>query len=293
MVQTQVQNQEGRNPRVSLKGLLEAGVHFGHQKNRWNPKMKPYIFTERNGIHILDLQQTVPMLDQAHEFVSEITSKGGHILFVGTKKQAQEILAAEAKRCGMPFLNERWLGGTLTNFKTIRARVERLKQLEAMFEDESILRYGKKEQIDIGKELQRLQRYLGGIKTMSRLPDVLFIVDPTKEAIAVKEANKLGIPVVALADTDSDPDVLDFIVPGNDDAIRSIQLVTARLADTIIEVRGGAAEAPEGEAVEGGAEEARTTIPTPLSSPERTITEAAQRGSADEPNTASPTTPAE
>ena len=261
---------------LGMKQLLEAGVHFGHETKRWNPKFKRYIFAERNGIFIIDLQKTLVESDKAFNYLREVAARGGTILFVGTKKQAQEILAAEAKRCGMPYLNERWLGGTLTNFKTIRSRVERLKELEKQFEDESILRYGKKEQIELGKELLRLQRYLGGIKEMSRLPDVLFIVDPTKEAIAVREANKLGIPVVALADTDSDPDVLDYIVPGNDDAIRSIQLVTARLADSIVEVRGGAQtdEAPSEEVQS----EQRETLPTPLSSPERTIAEAAQRG---------------
>jgi small subunit ribosomal protein S2 len=225
---------------LGMKQLLEAGVHFGHETKRWNPKMKRYIFAERNGIFIIDLQKTLVESEKAFNFLRDLAGRGGTILFVGTKKQAQEILAAEAKRCGMPFINERWLGGLLTNFRTIRTRVERLKDLERMFEDESILRYSKKEQIDLGKELQRLQRYLGGIRDMTRLPDALFVIDPTKEAIAVKEANKLGIPAVALADTDSDPDVLDFIVPGNDDAIRSIQLVTATLADVIVEVRGGA-----------------------------------------------------
>ena len=266
---------------LGMKQLLEAGVHFGHETKRWNPKFKRYIFAERNGIFIIDLQKTLVESDKAFNYLREVAARGGTILFVGTKKQAQEILAAEAKRCGMPYLNERWLGGTLTNFKTIRSRVERLKELEKQFEDESILRYGKKEQIELGKELLRLQRYLGGIKEMNRLPDVLFIIDPTKEAIAVREANKLGIPVVALADTDSDPDVLDYIVPGNDDAIRSIQLVTARLSDSIVEVRGGVqaeAETPS-EEVNG---ELRETLPTPLSSPERTIAEAAQRGQGNE-----------
>ncbi len=266
---------------LGMKQLLEAGVHFGHETKRWNPKFKRYIFAERNGIFIIDLQKTLVESDKAFNYLREVATRGGTILFVGTKKQAQEILAAEAKRCGMPYLNERWLGGTLTNFKTIRSRVERLKELEQQFEDESILRYGKKEQIELGKELLRLQRYLGGIKEMTRLPDVLFIVDPTKEAIAVREANKLGIPVVALADTDSDPDVLDYIVPGNDDAIRSIQLVTARLADSIVEVRGGVQAEPEtsSEEVQG---EVRETLPTPMSSPERTIAEAAQRGQGNE-----------
>ena len=265
---------------LGMKQLLEAGVHFGHETKQWNPKMKRYIFAERNGIFIIDLQKTLVESDKAFDFLREVASRGGTILFVGTKKQAQEILAAEAKRCGMPYLNERWLGGTLTNFKTIRTRVERLKDLEKAFEDESILRFSKKEQIDLGKELQRLQRYLGGIKEMTRLPDALFIVDPTKEAIAVREANKLGVPVVALADTDSDPDVLDYIVPGNDDAIRSIQLVTARLSDAIIEVRGGASE--ESAPSETGEGEARETLPTPVSSPERTIAMAAKRGADDE-----------
>lgn len=263
---------------LGMKQLLEAGVHFGHETKRWNPKMKRYIFAERNGIFIIDLQKTLVESDKAFNFLRDVAERGGTILFVGTKKQAQEILAAEAKRCGMPYINERWLGGLMTNFKTIRARVERLKELEQWFEDDSILRFTKKEQIDLGKELQRLQRYLGGIKNMSRLPEALFIIDPTKEAIAVREANKLGIPVVGLADTDSDPDVLDYIVPGNDDAIRSIQLVTARLADVIIEVRGGA-EVEEGAAEEKKdevAEVPRETLPTPVSSPERTITEAAK-----------------
>jgi len=262
-----------------MKQLLEAGVHFGHETKRCNPKMKRYIFAERNGIFIIDLQKTLVESEKAFNFLRDVAARGGTILFVGAKKQAQEILAAEAKRCGMPFINERWLGGLMTNFKTIRTRVERLKDLEAMFADESILRFTKKEQIDYGKEMSRLQRYLGGIRDMTRLPDALFIIDPTKEAIAVKEANKLGIAAVALADTDSDPDVLDFIIPGNDDAIRSIQLVTSRLADVIIEVRGGAD-------VEVTTEEAddddRETLPTPMSGPERAIHEAADAAAADD-----------
>lgn len=265
-------------PYLGMKQLLEAGVHFGHETKRWNPKMKRYIFAERNGIFIIDLQKTLVESEKSFKFLQEVAARGGTILFVGTKKQAQEILAAEARRCGMPYINERWLGGLLTNFKTIRGRVERLKELEQWFEDETILRFGKKEQIDLGKELLRLQRYLGGIKNMNRLPDAIFIVDPAKEAIAVKEANKLDIPAVALADTDSDPDVLDYIIPGNDDAIRSIQLVTARLADAIIEVRGGAAEAEQEKPLDEINVEERETLPTPISSPERTIAEAAQRG---------------
>ncbi|MEM7736871.1 MAG: 30S ribosomal protein S2 [Deinococcota bacterium] len=261
---------------LGMKQLLEAGVHFGHEVKRWNPKMKRYIFAERNGIFIIDLQKTLVESEKAFSFLQDVAARGGTILFVGTKKQAQEILAAEAKRCGMPYINERWLGGTLTNFKTIRSRVERLKELEKMVENESILRYGKKEQIDLGKELQRLQRYLGGIKSMTRLPDALFIIDPAKEAIAVRESNKLELPTVALADTDSDPDVLDYIVPGNDDAIRSIQLVTARLADAIIEVRGGEEVAAAQPAASPAAP--TETLPTPVSSPERTIAMAAERG---------------
>jgi len=255
-----------------MKQLLEAGVHFGHETKRCNPKMKRYIFAERNGIFIIDLQKTLVESEKAFDFLKDVAGRGGTILFVGAKKQAQEILAAEAKRCGMPYINERWLGGLLTNFKTIRTRVERLRELEAMFEDESVLRFSKKEQIDLGKELNRLQRYLGGIRDLNRLPDALFIIDPAKESIAVKEANKLGIPAVALADTDSDPDVLDYIIPGNDDAIRSIQLVTARLADVIIEMRGGvdgATETPETEDAE------IETLAMPMSGPERAIQEAA------------------
>jgi small subunit ribosomal protein S2 len=255
---------------LGMKQLLEAGVHFGHETKRWNPKMKRYIFAERNGIFIIDLQKTLVESEKALGFLRDLAGRGGTILMVGTKKQAQEILAAEARRCGMPFINERWLGGLLTNFKTIRGRVDRLRELEAMFEDESILRYTKKEQIDMGKELQRLQRYLGGIRDMTRLPDALFIIDPTKEAIAVKEANKLGIPAVALADTDSDPDVLDFIIPGNDDAIRSIQLVTSTLADVIVEVRGGG-DAPVERPADAGHEPARVTRPLPTTASEQAI----------------------
>ncbi len=271
---------EARMSYLGMKQLLEAGVHFGHETKRWNPKMKRYIFAERNGIFIIDLQKTLVESEKTFEYVKDLAARGGTILFVGTKKQAQEILMAEAKRCGMPFVNERWLGGLLTNFRTIRTRVERLKELEEMFADESILRYGKKEQIDLGKELQRLTRYLGGIRDMHRLPDALFIVDPTKESIAVREANKLDIPVVALADTDSDPDVLDYIIPGNDDAIRSIQLVTSKMADVIIEVKGGADVQVETEPkpVDEINQPDRQTMEVPLSSPEATIQQAAQRG---------------
>ncbi|MDZ7799362.1 MAG: 30S ribosomal protein S2 [Trueperaceae bacterium] len=274
-----------------MKQLLEAGVHFGHETKRWNPKMKRYIFAERNGIFIIDLQKTLVESEKAFDYLKDLAGRGGTILFVGTKKQAQEILAAEARRCGMPFINERWLGGLLTNFRTIRTRVDRLKQLEEMFEDGSVRRYGKKEQIDLGKELQRLQRYLGGIRDMHRLPDALFVIDPTKEAIAAKEANKLDIPVVALADTDSDPDVLDYIIPGNDDAIRSIQLVTARLADAIIEVKGGMDVEVTDQPLEALNQEDRETLPTPMSSPERTIQDAASAAGIPGPAPARPTAP--
>jgi len=264
---------------LGMKQLLEAGVHFGHETKRWNPKMKRYIFAERNGIFIIDLQKTLVESEKAFDYLRDMAQAGKTILFVGTKKQAQEILAAEAKRCGMPYVNERWLGGLLTNFRTIRGRVDRLKELEKWFEDEAILRFTKKEQIDLGKDLQRLQRYLGGLRDMPRLPDALFVIDPAKEAIAVNEANKLGIPVVALADTDSDPDLLDYIIPGNDDAIRSIQLVTARLSDLIVEVRGGADEAVE-ETAEAAPAEAAPAADEPstvreFSSAEETIRQAA------------------
>jgi small subunit ribosomal protein S2 len=224
---------------LSMKQLLEAGVHFGHETKRWNPKMKRFIFAERNGIFIIDLQKTLKQLDRSFDFVKELATKGGVILFVGTKKQAQEITELEARRSGMPFINQRWLGGLMTNFTTIRGRIKRLTELEAMFEDGSVMARPKAERVLLQSELDRLNRYLGGIRNMSRLPDALFVIDPTKEAIAVKEAQKLGIPVVALADTDSDPDVIDYIVPGNDDAIRSIQLITSRLGDLIVESRGG------------------------------------------------------
>lgn len=250
---------------LGMKQLLEAGVHFGHETKRCNPKMKRFIFAERNGIFIIDLQKTLVESDKAFNFLRDIVLRDGTILYVGSKKQAQEILAAEAQRAGMPFINERWLGGLLTNFKTIRGRVDRLKELEQMFDDESILRFSKKEQIDLGKELARLRRYLGGIKNMNGQPDALFVIDPTKEAIAVREANKLGIPVVALADTDSDPDLLDYIIPGNDDAIRSIQLVTARLTDLIIELRGGGEE--EVAAAVTGEETAEATEGTEVEAP--------------------------
>jgi len=223
-----------RNPRVSLKGLLEAGVHFGHQKNRWNPKMKPYIFAERNGIHILDLQQTVPMLEQAHEFISELTAKGGHILFVGTKKQAQEIVRREAERSGQFYVNRRWLGGTLTNFVTIRNRLRFLKQLQAE-KDRGEWDYLPKQEA-AAKELQleKLERTLGGMRDMTQLPGALFIIDPKREHLAVHEATRLGIPTIAMVDSNSDPTPITYPLPANDDAIRSVRLITAGIADAAI-----------------------------------------------------------
>lgn len=222
---------EARNPRVSLRGLLEAGVHFGHQKNRWNPKMKPYIFTERNGIHILDLQQTVPLLEQAHELVSEITANGGHILFVGTKKQAQDIIKQEAERSGQFFVNRRWLGGTLTNFVTIRSRLRHLKDLIAESESGEWDYLPKQEAAAKQLELDKLQRTLGGMKDMTQLPGALFIIDPKREHLAVHEAKRLGITTIAMVDSNTDPTPIDIVLPANDDAIRSIRLITAGIAN--------------------------------------------------------------
>lgn len=235
---------------ISMKQLLEAGVHFGHETKRWNPKFKRFIFAERNGIFIIDLQKTLKQVDRSFDFIKELAERGGVILFVGTKKQAQEIVELEARRTGMPFVTSRWLGGMLTNFKTIRTRIDRLNELDDLFESERINDRGKAERIALGAERERLLRFVGGIRKMNRLPDAIFVVDPTKEVIAVQEANKLGIPVIALADTDSDPDVIDYIVPGNDDAIRSIQLITHRIGDLLVEARGGG-EDVSGERVEG------------------------------------------
>jgi small subunit ribosomal protein S2 len=223
-----------RNPRVSLKTLLEAGVHFGHQKNRWNPKMKPYIFTERNGIHILDLQQTVPMLEQAHEFISELTARGGHVLFVGTKKQAQEIVKREAERSGQFYVNRRWLGGTLTNFVTIRNRLRFLKQLQGEQERGEWDYLPKQEAAAKELQLEKLERTLGGMRDMTQLPGALFIIDPKREHLAVHEASRLGIPTIAMVDSNSDPTPITYPLPANDDAIRSVRLITAGIADAAI-----------------------------------------------------------
>lgn len=220
---------------ITMKQLLEAGVHFGHQTRRWNPKMKPFIFGERNGIHIIDLQQTLKYFEIAYEFAQKVTSEGGKILFVGTKKQAQDAIKEEATRCGMPFVNFRWLGGTLTNFRTIRQSVEKLKKLEGWFLDGTIERFPKKERLRLERLKMKLERNLGGIRNMDSLPQALFVVDPVYEEIAVKEARKLKIPIIAITDTNCDPDLIDYIIPGNDDAIRAVRLITSKIADACIE----------------------------------------------------------
>ena len=224
---------------ISMKQLLEAGVHFGHQTRRWNPKMAPYIFTERNGIHIIDLQKTVGKVDEAYRAVFDVASQGGTILFVGTKKQAQDAVKAEAERCGMYFVNERWLGGMLTNFKTIQSRIARLKAIETMSEDGTFDVLPKKEVIQIKKEWAKLEANLGGIKNMDRVPDCIFVVDPKKEKICVQEAHRLGITLIGIGDTNCDPEELDYIIPGNDDAIRAVKLIVSKMADAVIEARQG------------------------------------------------------
>ncbi len=224
---------------VSMKQLLEAGVHFGHLTKRWNPKMAPYIFTERNGIYIIDLQKTVKKLEEAYSFVREISSEGKSVLFVGTKKQAQDSVKEEAVRAGAYYVNARWLGGMLTNFTTIRRRVERLKQLRTMEEDGTFDLLPKKEVIKLNHEIEKLEKFLGGIKDMKDIPGALFIVDPRKERIAVSEAKKLGIPIVAIVDTNCDPDEIDYVIPGNDDAIRAVKLISGAIADAIIEGNEG------------------------------------------------------
>ena len=220
---------------VSMKALLEAGVHFGHRTRRWNPKMKPYIFTERNGIHIIDLQQTLAKLNQAYALVQDTVSQGGTVLFVGTKKQAQETVSAEALRSGMPFINERWLGGTLTNWRTIRQRIDQLEDLEQKAQRGDFARLTKKEALEKQRLTIKLQHRLGGLRTMKRLPDLVFITDTRREALAVTEANKLKIPIIALVDTNCDPDPIDLVIPANDDAIRAIKLIVGKVADAVIE----------------------------------------------------------
>ncbi len=231
---------------VSMKQMLETGVHFGHQTRRWNPKMRPFIFGARNGIHIIDLQQTVKLFRTAHDKLVETVAKGGKVLFIGTKRQAQEAVAAEATRAGQPYVTNRWMGGTLTNFVTIQKSIDRLKKLEAMFADGSINRYQKKEILTLRRELDKLNLTLGGIKDMDQLPQLAFIIDPHREDIAVKECRKLGIPIVAVTDTNCDPDVIDYIIPGNDDAIRAIKLFVNAMSEACIE--GAAMQKDDGSA---------------------------------------------
>ena len=227
---------------ISMKQLLEAGVHFGHQTRRWNPKMAPYIYTERNGIYIIDLQQSVGMVDDAYNAIADIVADGGSILFVGTKKQAQDAIKTEAERCGQFYVNERWLGGMLTNFKTIQSRIARLKEIEAMEADGTFDVLPKKEVIELKKELAKLQKNIGGIKEMKRLPDAIFIVDPKKERICVQEAHTLGIPLIGICDTNCDLEELDYVIPGNDDAIRAVKLIVSKMADAVIEAKQGTAD---------------------------------------------------
>lgn len=248
---------------ISMKALLEAGVHFGHQTRRWNPKMKPYIFTERNGIYIIDLQKTVRKVEEAYNFVRDVVADGGKILFVGTKKQAQEAIETEAKRCGMYYVNQRWLGGMLTNYQTISKRVDRLYELEKMEEDGIFDLLPKKEVMELNHERERLEKYLGGIKEMQGLPDAIYVVDPKKEDIAVREARILHIPVVAIIDTNCDPDIIDYPIPGNDDAIRAVKLLTETMANAVLEAKQGEeteeveeTEEPVAEETENATEEA-------------------------------------
>ncbi len=240
---------------VSMKQLLEAGVHFGHQTRRWNPKMAPYIFTERNGIYIIDLQKTVKKHEEAYTFINQIAQEGGEVLFVGTKKQAQESIKEEAERCGMSFVNARWLGGMLTNFNTIQKRIKRLAQLNAMEADGTFELLPKKEVIKLNLEREKLEKFMGGITEMKKMPAAMFIVDPRKEKIAVLEAKKLGIPIVAIVDTNCDPDEIDYVIPGNDDAIRAVKLIAGAMADAIIAGRQGEQTvAEEAEVAEEAAE---------------------------------------
>ncbi len=240
---------------VSMKQLLEAGVHFGHQTRRWNPKMKKYIFVERNGIYIIDLQKTVKKLEEAYNFMRQVGQDGGKVLFVGTKKQAQDAIKEEAERSGMYYINQRWLGGTLTNFATIQKSVKRMKDIEKMEEDGTFDVLPKKEVVNLLKEKDRLVKFLGGIKEMNKLPDAIFVIDPRKERIAIAEARKLNIPIVGIVDTNCDPDEIDYVIPANDDAIRAVKLLTSKMADAILEVKQGEElEEVEAEATEEAAE---------------------------------------
>ncbi|MBQ3118597.1 MAG: 30S ribosomal protein S2 [Clostridia bacterium] len=239
---------------ISMKQLLEAGVHFGHQTRRWNPKMAEYIFTERNGIYIIDLQKTVKKIEEAYAFIKEVAESGKEVLFVGTKKQAQDSIKEEAERVGMYWVNARWLGGMMTNFKTIKKRIDRLEQLTKMEEDGTFDLLPKKEVINLKAEREKLEKYLGGIKDMKKLPGALFVVDPRKEKIAIEEAKKLGIPVVAIVDTNCDPEDVDYVIPGNDDAIRAVKLIASTIANAIIEGKQGVDALPVAEETEENAE---------------------------------------
>ncbi len=247
---------------ATMKQLLEAGAHFGHQTSRWHPRMKKYIFTKRNGIHIIDLEQTTSMLDKACEFVCQVVAEGGHILFVGTKKQAQETIIGEAKRCGMYYVDQRWIGGVLTNFATIQARIDYLVRLEDQQARGEFNRLPKKEALKLGEKILRLNRQMGGIKEMTSLPDALFIIDPTKERIALAEAKRVGIPIVAISDTNCNPDEIDYPIPANDDAIRAIKLVCSKIADAVIEGNTSQAVIPTEEGQEEGLEELEVTEAT-------------------------------
>ncbi len=269
---------------VTMKQLLEAGVHFGHQTRRWNPKMKNYIFTERNGIYIIDLQKTVKLMDVAYNFVRDIAARDGHIIFVGTKKQAQESIRLETERCGMHYVNQRWLGGMLTNFQTISRRIKRLHDLEKMEADGTFALLPKKEVLILKHEHGKLLKFLGGIRDLKALPDALYVVDPRKERIAVAEARKLGIPIIAIVDTNCDPDEIDYIIPGNDDAIRAIKLITSLMSDAVIEGRHILqAEQADEEVVEEGADiheetlEGDDTVPAGDVAKGGTATEASQQ----------------
>ncbi len=242
-------------PTISMKQLLEAGVHFGHQTRRWNPKMKKYIFGARNGIYIVDLSKTVKLLDTALTFIRDTAAEGGEVLFVGTKKQAGDSIREEAERCGMHFVNARWLGGMLTNFRTIRHRIDRLEQLRRMETEGTFDLLPKKEVIKLQLEIEKLEKFLGGVKNMNRLPAALFVVDSKKEHIAIAEARKLNIPIVAIVDTNCDPDEIDYVIPGNDDAIRAVKLISGAVADSVIEGRGGSVEVDEEDDAENGGQE--------------------------------------
>ncbi len=256
---------------ISMKQLLEAGVHFGHQTRRWNPKMAPYIYTERNGIHIIDLQKTVVKVQDAYDAVNRIVSEGGTVLFVGTKKQAQDAIAQEAQRCGEFYVNERWLGGMLTNFKTIRSRVDRLKAIRKMAEDGTFDVLPKKEVIKLKKEQDKLEKNLGGIVEMKEIPSVIFVIDPKKEKICIQEAQSLGIPLVGMCDTNCDPEDLDYVIPGNDDAIRAVRLIVSKMADAVIEAKQG-----DEAYVEEAAESFEETMEASAEGTEKSMEEIAQ-----------------